>query len=112
MTSVQPSLSSDAASSRGRRDRRLGVVTSDKGDKTIHVNFEFRTKHPKYNKYFRRSTTLHAHDEKNEAQRGDIVEVTACRRLSKTKCWRLTRIVRRGAGADVPGAVAEATRSS
>jgi small subunit ribosomal protein S17 len=48
-----------------------------------------------YGKYLKRSTTLHAHDEKNEASTGDLVEVTGCRRLSKTKFWRLVRIVER-----------------
>ena len=80
---------------RGVRDRRTGTVVSDKGDKTIRVRFEFSVKHPKYGKYYKRSTTLHTHDERNEARRGDIVEVEACRRISKTKCWRLLRIVDR-----------------
>jgi small subunit ribosomal protein S17 len=92
---VQPTES--AGQRRGQRDRRVGVVTSDKGDKTIRVSYEYLVKHPKYGKYFRRSTTLPAHDEKNEASKGDLVEVVACRRMSKTKCWRLERIVKRGA---------------
>jgi len=83
-----------ATADRGKRDNRLGTVISDKGDKTITVRFDFMVKHPKYGKYFRRSTNLRTHDEKNEAKVGDVVEVTACRRVSKTKCWRLTRIVR------------------
>ena len=86
---------------RGRRDRRIGVVVSDKGDKTIRVNFEYLVKHAKYGKYFRRSTTLATHDEKNEAKLGDLVEVVACRRMSKTKCWRLMRVVKAGAQADL-----------
>jgi len=80
---------------RGHRDRRLGRVVSDKGDKTIGVLFEFTVKHPKYGKYFKRSTKLHAHDEENRAKVGDWVEVVACRRMSKNKCWRLTRIIER-----------------
>ncbi|MHC4696816.1 MAG: 30S ribosomal protein S17 [Planctomycetota bacterium] len=79
---------------RGQRDRRTGTVVSDKRDKTISVRFEYSVKHPLYGKYVRRSTTLQTHDEKNEAKTGDIVEVVACRRMSKTKCWRLARIVR------------------
>lgn len=82
---------------RGQRDRRVGTVVSDKGDKTIRVNYEYLVKHPKYGKYFRRSTTLATHDEKNEAKKGDLVEVVACRRMSRTKCWRLERIIKRGA---------------
>jgi small subunit ribosomal protein S17 len=79
---------------RGKRDTRVGTVVSDKGDKSIRVRFDFTVKHPKYGKYCRRSTSLHAHDEKNEARAGDVVEVASCRRVSKTKFWRLTRIVR------------------
>jgi small subunit ribosomal protein S17 len=80
--------------SRGPRERRVGTVVSDKGDKTIKVRFDYTVKHPKYGKYCKRSTTLHTHDEKNEARVGDVVEVWSCRRLSKTKCWRLTRVIR------------------
>lgn len=86
---------------RSQRDKRVGLVVSDKGDKTIRVRFDFQVKHPKYGKYYRRSTTMGTHDEKNEAKRGDWVEVVACRRLSKTKCWRLDRILKRGEILDV-----------
>ena len=79
-----------------RRDRRVGTVVSDKGDKTIKVRFDFLVKHSKYGKFQRRRTYLHAHDEQNQAKEGDRVEVAACRRYSKTKCWRLLRIVRAG----------------
>src|SRR3989304_5120874 len=81
---------------RGRRDRRTGTGIPDKGHKAIRVRFEFLVKHEKYGKYLRRSTTLATHDEKNEAHKGDLVEVVACRRLSKTKCWRLIRGLERG----------------
>lgn len=80
---------------RRKRNHRVGAVVSDKGEKTIKVRFEYTVKHRKYGKYYRRSTSLHAHDEKNEACVGDVVEVAACRRLSKTKFWRLVRVVRR-----------------
>lgn len=79
---------------RGRRDTRVGTVTSDMAEKTIKVRFDYTVKHRMYGKYIKRSTTLHTHDEKNEARVGDLVEVVGCRRLSKTKCWRLSRIVR------------------
>lgn len=83
---------------RGERDVRLGTVISDKGNKTIRVRYDFQVKHPKYGKYFRRSTVLAAHDELNQAKTGDLVEVVGCRRVSKTKCWRLLRVVeQRGA---------------
>lgn len=79
---------------RGMLDTRVGTVVSDKGDKTITVRFDFLVKHPKYGKYYRRSGKLRTHDEKNEAKIGDLVEVASCRPYSKTKSWRLTRIVR------------------
>jgi small subunit ribosomal protein S17 len=72
-----------------------GVVASDKGDKTIKVVVNYQTKHPKYGKYLKRRTTLHAHDEKNEAREGDLVEIAECRPLSKTKHHRLLRIVQK-----------------
>ena len=70
-----------------------GVVASDKGDKTIKVVVNYQTQHPKYGKYLKRRTVLHAHDEKNEAKEGDTVEIAECRPLSKTKHHRLLRIV-------------------
>src|SRR5687767_4915757 len=72
-----------------------GVVASDKGDKTIKVVVAFQTRHPKYGKYLKRRTTLHAHDEKNEAKEGDTVEIAECRPISKTKHHRLLRVVER-----------------
>ena len=72
-----------------------GVVASDKGDKTIKVVVAFQTRHPKYGKYLKRRTVLHAHDEKNEAKEGDTVELAECRPLSKTKHHRLIRIIER-----------------
>jgi len=83
------------AAQRRKRNYRVGTVVSDKGEKSITVRYDYTVKHPKYGKYYRRSTSLHTHDEKNEARVGDVVEVAACRRLSKTKCWRLTRVLRR-----------------
>ena len=76
------------------RETREGTVISEKGDKTISVRFDFTVKHPKYGKYYKHSTTMRTHDEKNEAKLGDVVEVMSCRRISKTKCWRLTKVVR------------------
>ena len=85
----------DKQTTRGERERRTGVVISDKGDKTIRVRFDYMVKHAKYGKYYKRSTTLHTHDEKNQAATGDLVEVMACRRISKTKSWALMRILRK-----------------
>src|SRR4051794_31754233 len=72
-----------------------GVVASDKGDKTIKVVVNYQTKHPKYGKFLKRRTVLHAHDEKNDAQEGDKVEIAECRPMSKTKHHRLLRVVER-----------------
>jgi small subunit ribosomal protein S17 len=72
-----------------------GVVASDKGDKTIRVVVNYQTKHPKYGKYLKRRTVLHAHDEENEAREGDLVQIAECRPLSKTKHHRLLRIVQK-----------------
>lgn len=73
----------------------VGVVASDKGNKTIKVVVNYQTKHPKYGKFLKRRTVLHAHDEKNDAKEGDTVEIAECRPLSKTKHHRLVRIVER-----------------
>jgi small subunit ribosomal protein S17 len=70
-----------------------GVVASNKGDKTIRVVVARQMRHPKYGKYIKRRTVLHAHDEKNEAHEGDTVEIAECRPISKTKHHRLIRIV-------------------
>jgi len=72
-----------------------GRVISDKMDKTITVLVERLVKHPLYGKYIRRSTKLHAHDERNECREGDVVVIQECRPLSKTKSWRLVKIVER-----------------
>ena len=75
-----------------------GYVTSDKMDKTITVTVERRVKHPKYGKFIKRSTKFHAHDEENTCREGDLVVITQCRPLSKTKAWRLQEIVARATG--------------
>ncbi|MBN1513762.1 MAG: 30S ribosomal protein S17 [Phycisphaerae bacterium] len=80
-------------SQRRTRAVRRGVVTSDQGDKSIVVECMHLTRHAKYGKYMQRRTRLHVHDEKNEAHVGDRVEVTACRPVSKTKSWRLVKVL-------------------
>ncbi len=70
-----------------------GVVASDKGHKTIKVVVNYQARHKKYDKYLKFRTVLHAHDEKNEAREGDVVEIAECRPLSRTKHHRLLRIV-------------------
>jgi small subunit ribosomal protein S17 len=72
-----------------------GRVVSNRMHKTATVLVERRVKHPIYKKYVRRSTKLHVHDENNECQMGDTVLITECRPISKTKSWRLARIVSR-----------------
>lgn len=72
-----------------------GVVKSNKADKTICVHVERRIKHPVYGKFIRRSTKLHAHDEGNDCREGDVVTIVETRPISKTKAWRLERIVER-----------------
>lgn len=74
-----------------------GRVVSDKMDKTITVLVERRVKHPIYGKYLTRSSKVHAHDENNECQIGDLVTVCETRPLSKTKTWKLLRIEERAA---------------
>ena len=70
-----------------------GRVVSDKMDKTITVMVERRVKHALYGKFITRSTKLHAHDEKNECNEGDLVAISESRPLSKTKTWMLQEIV-------------------
>ena len=82
-----------ADAEQGTRRERRGVVTSNKGEKTITVRVDVLKAHPKYKKIMRRSMTLHAHDEQNAANIGDIVRVVETRPLSRTKRWRLVEIV-------------------
>lgn len=82
-------------STRRSRRTRIGLVKSDVRDKTISVCTDRLMRHPKYGKYLRRQGVLHAHDEKNEAKAGDVVEIMECRPLSKTKAWRLSKIIKR-----------------
>ena len=72
---------------------RQGIVVSDKAEKSITVRIDIVRRHPTYEKVVRRSRTLHAHDERNEAGEGDVVRVVETRPLSKTKRWRLVEVV-------------------
>jgi small subunit ribosomal protein S17 len=82
-----------------RNTRRTleGLVTSDKMEKTITVLVTRTYQHPKYKKFVREQSRYHAHDEKGEARKGDRVEIMSCRPLSKTKRWRLVRVVAKAA---------------
>jgi small subunit ribosomal protein S17 len=82
-----------ASEERGKRRVEIGVVTSDKMQKTRRVEIPRLVKHQRYGKYIRRRTICHVHDENNESRAGDRVEIMETRPLSKTKSWRLVRIV-------------------
>ena len=92
------------------RNRVIGMVTSDKVAKTRKVVFEYLARHAKYNKFVKRQTVLHVHDEKNESRVGDQVEVMSCRPISKTKTWRLVRIVIKGTQIDTSILEGEASK--
>jgi small subunit ribosomal protein S17 len=73
----------------------IGVVTSNKMDKSITVSVERKVMHPKYGKFLKKTKKYHAHDEANEAKTGDLVKIMETRPLSKLKRWRLVDIVER-----------------
>lgn len=89
----------------GRRSTlRMGVVSSTGGDKTIRVIVRTQMRHPLYGKIMRRSTKVAVHDPENTAGLGDVVEIAPCRRISKSKSWRLMRVIRKSAGLpELPG---------
>ena len=87
---------------RGRRRVEIGVVTSDKMNKTRRVEIPRLVKHVRYGKYIRRRTICHVHDEQNESHLGDMVEIMESRPLSKLKHWRLVRVVRKAPTAARP----------
>jgi len=72
----------------------VGLVTGDKGDKSLRVEIQRLYRHPKYGKTMRDRTTCYVHDELNSAKTGDTVEIVECRPRSKTKRWELVRIVK------------------
>ncbi|MBQ3275370.1 30S ribosomal protein S17 [Candidatus Saccharibacteria bacterium] len=76
----------------------VGIVSSDKRDKTITVSITNRETHPLYRKQYTKTRKYTAHDEKNEAHLGDKVEIVACRPLSKTKSFRLVKVLERSHG--------------
>lgn len=80
---------------RNLRKTRIGVVSSNKMDKTITVTVERKVKHAKYGKFLKQSKKFHAHDEKGECNIGDTVKIMETRPLSKTKRWRLVEILER-----------------
>jgi small subunit ribosomal protein S17 len=78
---------------RNLRKTRIGVVKSNKMNKTITVTVERKVKHPIYGKFVKKTSSFHAHDEKNECTIGDVVKIMESRPLSKTKRWRLVEVV-------------------
>ena len=78
---------------RNLRKIRVGVVSSNKMDKSIVVLVERKVKHPLYGKFVKKSTKFHAHDEKNECSIGDTVKIMETRPISKTKRWRLVEVI-------------------
>jgi small subunit ribosomal protein S17 len=74
-----------------------GRVVSNKMNKTVTILVERQVKHELYGKYLRRSTKLHAHDEENVCKEGDVVRISECRPLSKTKNWRVVEVITRAA---------------
>jgi small subunit ribosomal protein S17 len=94
---TQPTTSTPESPARTRRKTEIGVVTSDKMNKTRRVEIETLVPHPKYGKLLRSRTVCHAHDETNQSHMGDTVEIMETRPLSKLKRWRIVRIVRQGA---------------
>lgn len=96
MSEETATLPAPEAATEGRdslRKTRVGVVTSDKMDKTIVVEVERRVPHPRFKKIVKRTTKFHAHDEKSEAKLGDKVRIMETRPLSKTKRWRLIEVL-------------------
>jgi small subunit ribosomal protein S17 len=94
------------------RRTEVGTVTSDKMNKTRRVEIPRLVKHPRYGKYIRRRTICHVHDERNESHLGDMVEIMETRPLSKTKNWRLVRVVTAAPQAAEVAAAAAATARS
>jgi small subunit ribosomal protein S17 len=91
----QPAITPPREHVQGNQKTRQGIVVSDKADKTITVRIDSARRHRRYSKIVRTSTTLHAHDETNDAHIGDTVVVREARPLSRTKRWRLVEVVER-----------------
>jgi small subunit ribosomal protein S17 len=110
MTSASKNETTTIPGHRRLRPRLIGVVTSDKVNKTRKVIFEYLARHAKYNKYVKRQTVLHVHDENNESHLGDHVEVMSCRPISKMKTYRLIRIVTKVSAIDTSVLEGEASQ--
>ena len=80
---------------RRRRATKVGVVASDKMDKSVTVAVERKVRHPLFGKYIRRTSKHMAHDENNDCRTGDKVTITSCRPMSKRKVWRVVEVLER-----------------
>jgi small subunit ribosomal protein S17 len=96
-TGSQAETTGGQAESTERTQRKVmrGVVVSNKMQKTIVIRVDRKVRHPVYEKFVSKRTKLYVHDEKSEAGMGDVVEVCQTRPLSKTKCWRLVRVIQK-----------------
>jgi small subunit ribosomal protein S17 len=94
-TASEPELAPVHAAAGGKRKVRQGIVVSDRAEKTIVVRIDVARRHRRYEKIVRSSSTLHAHDENNDAREGDMVRVIESRPLSRTKRWRLVEVLER-----------------
>lgn len=112
MSQGSPATDPRPSRPRGQRHTEIGVVASDKMNKTRRVEVERLVPHPKYGKYQKRRTVCHAHDENNETRVGDIVEIMETRPISKLKRWRIVRIVRPGAQRGLDELAAPATEEA
>ncbi len=92
---TQPQTEATPAAAAKNRRTLVGKVVSDKRAKTITVLIERRTKHELYGKIVARTSKYHAHDENNECKSGDVVEISECRPISKTKAWVVTRLIQK-----------------
>lgn len=90
-----PAEQSATEQARNARKERVGLVVSDKMDKTITVAIERQVKHPIYGKFIKQTTKLMAHDEANDAGEGDTVRIMEMRPMSKRKRWRLVEVIER-----------------
>ena len=95
MNEANSSDTNVAAGAKAATRPLIGRVVSDKMNKTVTVLVERRVKHPLYDKYIRRSTKIHAHDETDECNVGDSVSIVQCRPLSRTKAWRVHEVIAR-----------------
>lgn len=90
----------EQANSRVLTGTLVGQVTSDKRDKTRTVSVTYQARHAKYGKYLTRTTNYHVHDPENTSKVGDRVEIANCRPISKTKSWRLVKVVSQSHGSE------------